>query len=78
MWNETAYLNRMSNVLKPVAKSMSPHIEDDCVMLLFETAVPLGWADQVVPFLLESSRLDVMTKLRIAGTLGEQVRPSAT
>lgn len=78
MWNETAYLNRMSNVLKPVSKSMPPHIEGDCVMLLFETAVPLGWADQVVPFLLESLRLDFMTKLRIAGTLGEQVRPSAT
>ena len=74
MWNETAYLNRMSNILKPVTKSMPPHIEDDCVMLLLETWVPCGWADQVVPILLESRSVDVMTKLRIAGILGDQAR----
>lgn len=77
MWNETAYLNRMSNILKPVAQSMPPHIEDDCVMLLPDTWVPRGWADQVVPLLLESRRIDAMIKLRISGLLGDKSRPSA-
>ncbi|MEC7952845.1 MAG: hypothetical protein VX195_07185 [Pseudomonadota bacterium] len=78
MWNETAYLNRMSNVLNPVVESMPQHIEDDCVMLLLDTWVPRGWADQVVPFLLASRRIDAMTKLSIAGMLGDQTQQSAT
>ena len=78
MRNETAYLNRMSNILKPVAQSMPPQIEDDCVMLLLDTWVPRGWADQVVPFLLASRRIDAMTKLSIAGMLGDQTQQSAT
>lgn len=78
MWNETAYLNRMSNVLKPVVELMPPHIEDDCVMLLLDTWVPPGWANQVVPFLLESRRIDAITKLHIAGKLGDRTQHSAT
>ena len=71
MWNQTANLSRMSNILSPVTARMPPHIEDDCVMLLLETIVQCGWADQVMPLLLENFRLDVMNILRLSRKLGE-------
>lgn len=76
MWNEIADLNGMSNILTPVAAPVQPHIEGDCVMLLLETIVPPGRADQVVPLLLESVQLDGMRKLRIARLLSYEARSS--
>ncbi len=76
MWNGTAYLDRISNVLKPLAAPLLPHIEDDCVMLLMETDVPAGWIEQAIPILLESERLDPLSKLRIVAHSAATTYPS--
>lgn len=64
MWNGTAFLNRFSNVLKPPLAPLQPHIEDDCIMLLRETIVPVGWAKQVVLQVIRSDKLDAISKMQ--------------
>jgi hypothetical protein len=64
MFNGIAYLNRLSNVLKPPVAPLLQHIEDDYVMLLMETTVPDGWAEQVIPLLMASQYLDAMARVR--------------